>query len=108
MNIISMKVYKKVNSIGTIGWFNENHKLHREDGPAVIYTDDSCEWWICGKRHREDGAAIIRSSGHKEWWMNGQRHRDDGPARQLADGSKEWWINGVKLTQTEFLARNSF
>ena len=33
--------------------------LHREDGPAVIYTDGSKEWWIRGNLHREDGPAAI-------------------------------------------------
>ena len=30
-----------------------NNKLHREDGPAIEYTNGGKEWYINGKRHRE-------------------------------------------------------
>lgn len=28
------------------------------------------EYWVDGKLHREDGPAVIFSDGHKEWWLN--------------------------------------
>jgi hypothetical protein len=34
---------------GTKRWFNKNRKLHREDGPAVIYSDGYKSWWINDK-----------------------------------------------------------
>jgi hypothetical protein len=104
-----------------------NGELHREDGPAVEFTDGdnkewwiSKEWWINGKRHREDGPAIEWvsgsklwyqndkchredgpaaewSNGTKEWWISGQRHREDGPAIEHINGTKEWWINGQRV-----------
>lgn len=50
--------YVLVNRNGTTLHF-ENRKLHRLDGPAVIYADDSEEWWYEGRRHRGDiGCAI--------------------------------------------------
>ena len=48
--------------------------------------------------HREDGPAIIWSNGPKEWWVNGKLHRLDGPAF-IYHNSKEWWINGKRLSK---------
>ena len=28
------------------------------------------EYWVDGKLHREDGPAVIYSDGYKEWWLN--------------------------------------
>jgi hypothetical protein len=36
-----------------VEYYNEDGKLHREDGPAAEYGDGTKEWWINGKRHRE-------------------------------------------------------
>ena len=48
-----------------------------------------------GKRHRTDGPTVIWSDGSKEWYINGKLHRTDGPARIWANGIKEWWINNT-------------
>ena len=48
-----------------------NGKLHREDGPAIEWTNGRKEWWINGERHREDGPAIVRTNGPNRWYMNG-------------------------------------
>ena len=58
-----------VDNMGIITW-NENNKLHRTDGPAIIYPSGKKEYWINGKLHREDGSAIIWSNGRKEYWVN--------------------------------------
>jgi len=47
-----------------------------------------------GELHREDGPAIEYSNGSKEWFLNNVRHREDGPAVEWYDGCKEWWIKG--------------
>ena len=45
--------------------------FHREDGPAVIYSDGSKEYWLNGKYHREDGPAIVYANGDQEYyWLN--------------------------------------
>lgn len=31
-------------------------------------------WYLNGKRHREDGPAIIYSNGEKRWYLNGERY----------------------------------
>lgn len=80
---IIMKQYKvEVNENGTIRWYNLDHELHREEGPAVEYVD-----------------------GTKEWYRNGELHRKDGPAIERPDGSKEWYINGDELDEDEFKSK---
>jgi hypothetical protein len=64
-------------------WYNEDNKLHREDGPAI-------EW----------------ANGGKSWYINDKLHREDGPAIEYTDGSKYWYINDKQLTEEEFNNRN--
>ena len=68
-----MKTICIINSFGTKRWYL-NSKCHREDGPAVEYTN-----------------------GHKEWWLNDKLHRVDGPAIEYADGDKSWYYQGKKI-----------
>ena len=42
-------------------------------------------WYKKGKLHREDGPAIIWSSGRKDWYKDGKYHREDGPAVICSD-----------------------
>lgn len=79
--------------------------LHREDGPAIEWSDGSKSWLIDNKRHREDGPAYEGQNGSKEWWLNDERHREDGHAVEWGGGYREWHLNGVKLTEEEFNAR---
>jgi hypothetical protein len=44
--------------------------LHREDGPAIEYSDGEMHWFQNNKYHRLDGPAVIQPSGLKEWWVN--------------------------------------
>ena len=50
-------------------------------------------WYLNGKRHREDGPAIEWSNGTKHWYINGKLHREDGPAIEWFDGDKEWYYH---------------
>ena len=52
-------------------WFNQDSLLHRIDGPAIIYTDGTKQWYSHGKLHRIDGPAITYADGDGEWWVNG-------------------------------------
>ena len=82
------KVYKvKVtyvdNKVSYIEWrdfYSDLLLLHREDGPAVEYTDGFKAWYKNGARHRENGPAIEGYDGSKYWLINGKAHREDGPA----------------------------
>ena len=80
-------------------------KLHREDGPAIEYTNGGKTWYIDGKLHREDGPACESSSGDKEWYIEGKLHREDGPALEYANGEKYWNIEGRRLTEKQFNQR---
>ena len=91
----------KINKYGSKYWYL-NGKLHREDGPAVEYSDRDKEWYLNGKRHREDGPAIEYSDGDKSWYLNGKCHREDGPAVENADGYKAWYLNGKQISEYEF------
>ena len=75
-----------------IQWYR-NGKYHREDGPAIEYSNGGKEWFRNGKYHREDGPAIDYNM-RKEWWLNGKYHRENGPAIEYPDGTKEWYLNG--------------
>jgi len=74
-----------------------NGKFHRENGPALEYTDGEKHWYINGIPHREGGPAIEYASGSKEWYLHGVRHREDGPAKEYSNGYKEYWVNGEYL-----------
>jgi len=77
---------------GTQEWYL-NGKLHRKDGPAVIWAKGAQEWFLNGKRHRKDGPAVIGANGYQSWYLNGKLHREDGPAFIGADGDQSWWLN---------------
>jgi hypothetical protein len=71
-----------------------------EDGDKLYYSDREMKI-----RHREDGPAVEWSDGYKAWWLNGKLHREDGPAIEHVNGDKSWWLNGKYLTEEEFNAR---
>ena len=63
-----------------------------------IAMDGTKEWWRDGKLHREDGPAIIWGDSSEEWRFNGELHRTDGPAVIWSNGNQEWYINGKDIT----------
>lgn len=82
--------------IGCVTWRDDDGNYHREEGPAVVSSDRSQEWFFDDRRHRIDGPAVEYANGYKEWWVNGNLHREDGPAVVSADGRKEWFINNER------------
>lgn len=71
--------------------------LHRDDGPAAIYTNGMEIWYRYGIYHRVGGPAIIRPDLGEYWYQYGARHREDGPAIMFANGRNEWWFLGVRI-----------
>jgi len=59
-------------------------------------------WFLNGKLHREDGPAVEYSDGSKKWYLNGKLHREDGPAIESSDGDKCWFLNGEEYTEEEY------
>jgi len=84
-----------------IKWYI-NDKVHKEDGPAVIWENGKKEWYQNGKRHRIDGPAIIYDSGRTEWYQNDKLHRDDGPAYIHVKGKEKWYLNGIEYSEEEW------
>ena len=82
-------------------WRNEKWELHREDGPAIEYSDGCESWYQNGELHREGGPALEYPSGTVLWYQNGLLHRADGPAVENVNGDQEWYINGEIVTEEE-------
>jgi hypothetical protein len=91
---------KEKNQYGSVCYYNNKGQKHRLDGPAVEYSDGSCEWFMNGYWHRTDGPAI-NFPGQKEWYINGRLHRINGAAIEWISGSKEWYIKGYCYTKTK-------
>jgi len=68
-----MKIKKEVDYYGTIHYFNEKNQHHREDGPAIEYSNGYKSWRQYGKLHRLDGPAIISNTGVESWYLNGKQ-----------------------------------
>ena len=69
-------------------WYNADD-LHREDGPAVAWSDGAEYWFINGQYHREDGPAYISSSGAKSWYINGKLCTDNKSFQKAANLTDE-------------------
>ena len=63
----------------------------------MIVDNDGKHWYLDGKRHREDGPAIEYSNGTKQWFVDGKRHRIDGPAIEVSNGYKKFYLFGEKI-----------
>jgi hypothetical protein len=83
-------------------WYNEQGKFHREDGPAVEYTNGDKFWYLKDQLHRVDGPAIEYANGDKSWYLNGKCHREDGPAVEWVNGNKRWYLSGKQYSEQEF------
>jgi len=47
----------EINLLETKRWIS-NNQYHREDGPAVEYSNEDKWWYLHGQLHRLDGPAI--------------------------------------------------
>ena len=52
---------------------------------CVTGINGTKRWYLNGKFHREDGPAIEYTNGQYGWYLNGQLHREDGPAAEYID-----------------------
>lgn len=87
-NLITTDNNQKIpNFIGihycTIAFHDEDGRLHRLNGPAVLiicinYENGGQEWWRHGELHREDGPAIIIPDNYSKqrWYLNHKRYYD--------------------------------
>jgi len=72
-------------------------KLHNDNGPAIVYSNGTQEWYKDGKCHRDNGPAIVYSNGYKVWYKNGKYHREDGPALIYSNGDQYWYKDGIQF-----------
>jgi hypothetical protein len=72
-------------------FYNDQGKLHKEDGPAIIWPDGHMEWWLDGKKHRNNGPAICHRDGLKEWDDNGNLYEET------------FYLHGNRMTEDEFM-----
>ena len=77
---------------GTVIKPDKNTKITNE---YIVFKNDT------GVLHREDGPAFIWSDGYKAWCINGDFHREDGPSIIWSDGNKSWHINDKYYGDTE-------
>ena len=77
-------------------YYNDNGKLHRENGPAVVRENGSRVWYFNGEQYRVNGP------GDKQWYLNGKLHRENGPAVEYSDGYKAWYINGTNYNEKKY------
>jgi hypothetical protein len=95
----------KVDEWGRKSWMLPNGNFHREDGPAMEYSNGDKVWFLYGEIHRDNEPAVIYHDGEKRWYQHNRLHREDGPAIEYADGGKVWYLRGKKIsctTQEEF------
>jgi hypothetical protein len=58
---------------GSIRWYRD-YKLNRDlDFPSAIWTSGHREWYKNGKLHRENGPAVIYEDSETEYWLNDNR-----------------------------------
>jgi hypothetical protein len=76
---VKNKIVHSVDEDGVQRWFDEDGELHREDGPAIIFSDGLQAWYKHGKPHRKGGPAVIQANGTKEWYLNGHFQRREKP-----------------------------
>lgn len=100
-----------VDKLGRSGVFYYKDKkytiLHRDDGPAIEWSNGTKYWFINNKCHREDGPAVEYPNGSKKWLLNGKLHREDGPAliyAQSAGKYKHFYLNGNFYKEKDYWA----
>ena len=89
-----MKNGLHIDEAGTQRWYLDD-KLHRQDGPAVVYSDGSEYWYLDDKLHRQDGPAAVGACVTEDWYLHG---------KFLEEGVEGFWAHWKLLTDDQ---RNS-
>jgi hypothetical protein len=101
-----MEIYKVIiDNNGVVRWFDQRGNLHREGGfPAVEFPDGSKRYYEHGKRHRIDGPAVLNSDGTNQWWIDdkqlSEEKFDDRNKKGMKPFNKyyeEVGLNNIKL-----------
>lgn len=101
-----MKSFLKTDEKGNMRFVNENNKLHRDDGPAIILINGFKYWYKNGLLHRTDGPAVEYEDGTKSWYFEGDRHCECGPAivRPKNNNTFEykWYLQGLQYSKSDY------
>jgi hypothetical protein len=54
--------------------YHLNGRLHRDNGPAIIYNDGSEYWFQYDRLHNTNGPAIILPFGMKRYYINDKQY----------------------------------
>ena len=91
-----------------LNWYSIDNRSHERKVLTTEFFKkfskymDNMSWYENGVLHRDRGPATIWTCGKREWYKNGVRHREDGPA--MVDGEiEEWYLDDVHYTELEFL-----
>lgn len=69
---------------------------------SIVWPNGDQVWKLNGRLHREDGPAIVYSWGFQGWYFHGKRHRLDGPAEQDdLHGLSSWLVDDLHLPMIE-------
>lgn len=55
-----------------------------------------------GFLHKEDGPAQVFSNGTKKWFFNGKLHREDGPAVEWNTNTCLYFIHGLAYSKEDY------
>ncbi len=56
---------------------------------GVVKIKEYYEWYLDGELHRNDGPAVIYSIWVKEWWLNGENYSQEEWFELLTSEQKE-------------------
>jgi len=81
-------------------------KINKDNQSICKIDEDGNKYWFFNSQlHREDGPAVEYTDGYKAWYLHDQRHRIDGPAIEYANGDKFWYLHDEEIesySQEEF------
>ena len=88
-----MKLKRTVDKKGVIRYYNPDIESLHHALVLRISSNGSITHWKNGSEHREDGPAMIFSNGDCWWKINGYWQRYGGlPPIVNADGTVKYWI----------------
>lgn len=86
-----------INFRGIKTYRDNKGRLHREDGPAVIYPDGSKFYHVNGSRTSITQPTSYFDNGYVEWNLYAIPHRDNGPACASPNGLLRWVDDGERI-----------
>lgn len=70
-------------------FYLKDGKLHRENGPSIVYRNGISWWMENGKLHRENGPAIINKKEFLEFWIYGEPATEE----EIINIKRNKWID---------------